>query len=90
MPCLMRGSLTMSSRMEVPAEGRTGAREAGCAVMARSEAVAWCVLRIGPNLEILCAPKDGKFRDLLQIGIAGLSRQFLLRDHGPYPSIQRG
>ena len=37
MLCLMRGSLTMSSRMDVPAEGRTGAREADCAVMARSK-----------------------------------------------------
>ena len=40
MPCLMRGSLTTFSRMEAPAERRTGAREASCAGLARSEAAA--------------------------------------------------
>ena len=81
MPCLMRGRLTTSSGMEAQAERRTGAREAGCATMARSEAAARRARRIGQHLEFHYAPKLERFLDLAVVGTAGHSRHCLPRDH---------
>ena len=68
MPCLMRGSLTTSSRMEAPAERRTGAQEASCAGLAQSEAAARAAHRAAPGIpqrpkaRKLHGPRSGRGR----------------------------
>ena len=78
MPCLMRGSLMMSSRTEAPAERRTGAREASCAGLARSEAAARAAHRAAPGIplrsETLTLPGSRSGRGRRTIAAASAAR----------------